>query len=208
MNYKELAHSLVELDKWEDGMVFTYVYAIEDLKAVTEWEAESLLLDSLADVLEQQKKQRFSRNNEKYVVKVVSRAENRTNIIRQAYEVVKWKEVKDFNRLYINIDRLIKQGHLFAQVFYDDVGEIMDLVIKSGIKWTKDEIGRKYIEMVIEEMDILKVEYYQLDTISFENFFFLDSKESELLRISLLIQVKRKWKKDIHNLIKLCYSPL
>lgn len=208
MNYKELARSLVELDKKEDGMAFTYIDAIADLKTVFEWEAGNLLLDSLADVLEQKRRQEFQRNNEMYFAKAMSRAENRTNIIRQAHEVVKWKEVKDSNRLYVNIDRLIRQGHLFAQVFDDDVKEILDLLRKSKIEWRKQEIESKYIEMIVEEMDVLKIECYHLDTMSFERFFFLDSKESELLRVSLLIQVKRKWKKDIHNLIKLCYSPL
>lgn len=208
MNYKELAHSLVELDKKENGMAFTYIDAIADMKTVIEWEAGNLLLDSLADVLEQKRRREFPRNNEIYFAKAMSRAENRTNIIRQAHEVVKWKEVKDSNRLHVNIDRLIRQGHLFAQVFNDDVEEIMGLLITSGTKWTKDEIGRKYIEMVIAEMDILKVEYYQIDAMSFENFFFLDSKESELLRVSLLILAKRKLKEEIAMYLELRNNPL
>jgi hypothetical protein len=52
-------------------------------------------------------------------------------------------------------------------------------------------------------MDILKLEYYQLDVITFENFLFLDSKESELLRISLLIVAKRKYKKGIEVYLKI-----
>jgi hypothetical protein len=203
MNYKELAYRMLKLDNKEDGMADTYVNAIADLKGVTEWEAEYLLLDSLADLLEQKRKQEFQRNNEVYYVKFISKAENRINIIKHAFEIVKWKEVKNFNQLHLKIDRLNKQGHLFAQVFNDDIKEIMNLLSKNNIECTTYDIERKYIELIIDEMDILKLEYYQLDVITFENFLFLDSKESELLRISLLIVAKRKYKKGIEVYLKI-----